>query len=379
MSLVVDEHRQYLSDAVRLAAFRRAIARVVRPGDVVVDIGSGTGVLGMFACQAGARRVYSIEQTDLIELTRALAVANGFEERITFVRALSTQVDLPERADVIVADQIGQFGFEAGLWEYFADARRRFLREGGALVPASVSLFVAPVEVPRLFEQIEFWRERRENVDFTPAREWAVNTGYPATFAASELLAAGVCAARVSMLDVSAAPFKLGAVISIGRPGVLHGIGGWFEAELAPDVAMTNAPGAAERIGRRNVYLPIDRAVPVDRTDEVRIELQADPAEGMLTWGVEVVARSGAPAVSFRHSTLKGMLISHEGLQRSRPSFRPKLTKYGEARRTVLQLCDGARPLQEIEQSVYERHREIFRSPADASGFVAEVVSRYSD
>lgn len=379
MSLVVDEHRQYLSDSVRLHAFRRAIQQVVRPGDVVVDLGSGTGVMGMLACQAGARRVYSIEQTDLIQLARALAAANGFEERITFVRALSTQADLPERADVIVADQIGQFGFEAGLWEYFADARRRFLREGGVLIPASVSLFVAPVEVPRLFGQIEFWRERRENVDFTPAREWAVNTGYPAIFEASELLAAGVCAARVRMLDVTAAPFKLSAVSAIGRPGVLHGIGGWFEAELAPGVAITNAPAAAERIGRRSVYLPIERPVPVDRADEVRIELQADPAEGMLTWGVEVVARSGAPAVRFRHSTLKGMLISHEGLQRSRPSFRPKLTKYGEARRTVLQLCDGARPLHEIEQSVYERHREIFRSPADASGFVAEVVSRYSD
>jgi SAM-dependent methyltransferase len=379
LSLVLDEHRQYLSDSVRLGAFRRAIQQVVRPGAVVVDLGSGTGILGLLACEAGARRVYAIEHTDIIEVARALAAANGYASRVTFIRALSTQTTLPERADVVIADQIGQFGFEAGLWEYFADARRRSLREGGVLIPASVSLFVAPLEAPGLFEQVEFWRARREALDISPAREWAVNTGYPAMLDAGGLLAAGACGATVRMLDASAEPFGFGVSSTIERAGVLHGIAGWFEAELAPGVTLTNSPCAAERIGRRNVYLPIDRAVRVEQGDRLRIDIRADPIEAMVTWSVEIVPRSGQPGVRFRHSTAKGMLISREGLRRSRPSFRPRLTPHGEARRTVLELCDGVRPLEEIERAVYERHRAIFRSAADASGFVAEVVTRYSE
>ena len=80
MSLVLDEHRQYLSDAVRIDAFRRAIAEVVAPGSVVLDLASGTGILGLLACEAGARRVYAIEATGMTEIARAVASANGLHD-----------------------------------------------------------------------------------------------------------------------------------------------------------------------------------------------------------------------------------------------------------------------------------------------------------
>ena len=116
------------------------------PGAVVVDLGSGTGVLGLLACQAGAKRVYSIEETSLIELARDICQANGFADRIRFIKGLSTRVDLPEPADVILADQIGHFGFEAGLFDYFSDARRRFLKPNGVTIPQRITFCIAPVE-----------------------------------------------------------------------------------------------------------------------------------------------------------------------------------------------------------------------------------------
>ena len=70
MSQVLDEHRHYLADQARTAAYRQAISEVVRPGDVVLDLGEGTGLLGLLACQAGASRVYSIENGGVIELAR---------------------------------------------------------------------------------------------------------------------------------------------------------------------------------------------------------------------------------------------------------------------------------------------------------------------
>src|SRR5215467_2076803 len=104
MSLVVDEHRQYLCDRARLGVFERAIAATVRPGDVVIDLGAGTGIFGLLACRAGAARVYAIEPGGMIELARALAAANGVGDRITFVRAHSSEAQLPEQADVLVGD-----------------------------------------------------------------------------------------------------------------------------------------------------------------------------------------------------------------------------------------------------------------------------------
>ena len=54
MSLVLDEHREYLSDRNRLDVYARAIAELVKPGAVVVDLGAGTGIMGLLACRAGA-------------------------------------------------------------------------------------------------------------------------------------------------------------------------------------------------------------------------------------------------------------------------------------------------------------------------------------
>src|SRR5206468_2971544 len=99
------------------------------------------------------------------------------------------------------------------------------------------------------------------------------------------------------------------------------------------------------------------------------------------TWNVEVWSASdlqqgldrSACKGSFTHSTWKGMLISKEELQRTRPNFVPTLTARGAARLSVLSLCDGRRTLAEIEEEVYRRHPRLFPSRSQAAAFVAEV------
>ena len=72
------------------------------------------------------------------------------------------------------------------------------------------------------------------------------------------------------------------------------------------------------------------------------------------------------------------MLLPREELARTSLSFVPKRSRRADARLSVLELCDGVRPLADIEDEVYRRHRDLFRSAADAAVFVAEVVTRYS-
>src|SRR4029453_11588483 len=103
---------QYLEDDMRLTAFAQAISSTVRPGDVVVDLGCGTGILGLLACRAGAARVYAIDAGGMAEIARVIAAANGLADRIAIINGHSQQVSLPERADVVLCDQIGHFGFE---------------------------------------------------------------------------------------------------------------------------------------------------------------------------------------------------------------------------------------------------------------------------
>lgn len=79
-------HEQLVFDKIRCDTFREAIHRVVKPGDVVVDLGAGTGLLSFFALEAGAHHVYAIEISPIANAAAELIEANNFRDRITLIR-----------------------------------------------------------------------------------------------------------------------------------------------------------------------------------------------------------------------------------------------------------------------------------------------------
>ena len=93
----LDWHRELQADRHRVLAFRQAVREAVSPGDVVVDIGTGTGPLALPAVGAGATRVYAIERGEIIVLARQIARQNGLEDRISFIQGDSRHVELERR------------------------------------------------------------------------------------------------------------------------------------------------------------------------------------------------------------------------------------------------------------------------------------------
>jgi hypothetical protein len=288
-------------------------------------------------------------------------------------------VDLPEKVDVIIGDQIGNFGFNAGVIEHYSDARARFLKPEGITLPSRVDLWLMPVEAAELFGQVEFWNTAPAGFDFRSTRALAANTGYQVNLEASAGLGDPVALVSLDVNRATVAPVQCEASAGVKRSGVLHGIGGWFSAQLSPSVRMTNSPLDEKRINRRQIYFPIDRAVAVEEGDTVRVRMMIRPGDLVVNWNVEVISGTGQKKGSFRHSTWKGMLLNQEDFERTRPDFRPKLTRRGEGRRTVVNLCDGTRALAEVEEEVWRRHPELFRNREEAAAFVAEVVTRYSE
>jgi len=378
VSHFVDEHRLYLSDAVRVAAYESALAAIVKPDDVVVDLGSGTGILGLLACRAGAARVYAIESGGMVQPARAIVHANDLDGRVKVVNGFSGHVTLPEQADVLVTDQIGHFGFDAGIVGYVADARRRLLKPGARVVPERIDLWIAPVEAPDVNEAVNFWSQRPAGFDMSPLRDIAANSGQPRTIAARELLADPVCGGSIG-LAVDARTVHVTAETSIARDGVMHGVAGWFSAELGGGVVMTNAPIATNRIARRGVVFPLERPVTVKPGDRIRVDMRILPDDQIVRWVVDVRRAEGGPPERFVHSTLHGMLIPAEQLRRTRPDSVPRLNPRGRARLSVLELCDGRRSLDEIEREIFSRHAALFADQSEAATFVAEVVTGYAE
>ena len=103
----ISAYGKMIADAPRIDAYVSALREAMKPDSVVVDVGSGPGFFAIMACRWGARRVFAIEPSDVIQVGRDAAREYGFDDRIEFIQDLSTKVTLPEQADVIVSDLRG--------------------------------------------------------------------------------------------------------------------------------------------------------------------------------------------------------------------------------------------------------------------------------
>ena len=168
-------HRTMICDRVRTEAFRRAIDSVVRPGDIVLDVGAGSGILSVFAARAGAARVYAVERTSAAVLAQELAAANGVAEIVQVIHGDVMDVELPERVDVIVSEWLGGFGIDEGMLVPVIVARDRWLKPGGVMIPRLVMAWAALVHDRYLAEMVEFLRDNPYGLRFDDLVEKTVN------------------------------------------------------------------------------------------------------------------------------------------------------------------------------------------------------------
>ena len=176
-------HRTMICDRVRTGAFRRAIDSVVRPGDIVLDVGAGSGILSVFAARAGAARVYAVERTPAAVLARELAAANGVAEIVQVIHGDVTDLEPPERVDVIVSEWLGGFGIDEGMLVPVIVARDRWLKPGGVMIPRLVTAWAALVHDRYLAETVEFLRDNPYGLRFDDLLEKTVNEiSYSGTF-----------------------------------------------------------------------------------------------------------------------------------------------------------------------------------------------------
>lgn len=370
MSHIVDEHLVYLRDRVRLGLYSSAIKAVVRPGFKVLDLGTGTGVLGLICLRAGAGRLFAVDAGPLLEAAKVVFAAEGLSERVVSIRGLSTAVDLPDRVDVVICDQVGHFGFEAGIVEYLLDARRRFLQPDGTLIPARIVLQVAAVESSECYRPMADWQPDVVGREFQWLRRYAVNTKRAAHLQPTDLVTAPAKLGVIDLHTVDSSLLSWNAALTVSRDATLHGIGGWFECELADGVWMTNSPLAASPIQRPQAFLPLEQPIGVSAGDVLSVTVMSRPAEDVITWTVEVPSARQ----TLRHSTWQGRLLGPQDLRRASPAHVPRLTRQAEARQIVLGYCDGRTAAGEIRDRVLREHQALFPSADEASRFVSHVL-----
>lgn len=300
-------HARMLRDRVRGDAYARAIAAVVKPGDVVIDLGCGTGVHAILAARAGARIVYAIETDDVIQLARELATANGCADRIEFIQARSRDVELPARANVIVSDIRGVLPFFRTAIADLIDARERLLAPGGTLIPLRDTMHAALVSSAEIYRDYD-WREE-DGVDLTPLRRLAVSDARKARLTPAGLLSETLNAGSIDYAMIATPDFRASLPLRAMRDGVAHGIALWFDAQLSDDVQFSNVPGGPETIYGQS-FLPFEQPVPMREGDAIEADIAArlvNDDDYLWRWLTTFVTTSGERRELFRQSNFFGV------------------------------------------------------------------------
>lgn len=169
-------HQQnMLQDYVRTGTYFAAVIenRSDFIGRVVVDVGAGSGILSLFAAQAGAKHVYAVEASEMAEYARKLISGNPLlSQRITVVKGKVEEVELPEKADIMISEPMGTLLVNERMLESYVIARDRFLLPNGKMFPSVGRIHMAPFSDEYLFIEIAnkalFWQQQNYyGVDLT--------------------------------------------------------------------------------------------------------------------------------------------------------------------------------------------------------------------
>lgn len=169
-------HEEMLKDEVRTKTYRNAIYnnRHIFQDKIVLDVGCGTGILSMFAAQAGAKHVYGVDMSNIIDQAKKIVAINNLDGVITLFKGKMEDLELPSKVDIIISEWMGYFLLYESMLDTVLYARDKWLKPDGLLFPDRARLYLAAIEDGDYKEEkIGFW-DNVYGFDFSPIKNLAL-------------------------------------------------------------------------------------------------------------------------------------------------------------------------------------------------------------
>jgi len=269
----VDVHRRMIEDTARVDAYAAAIAATVKPGMVVVDAGTGTGLLAVMAAKAGAT-VYAIDNTDVLDIAQQVIQASGVADRVTLIRGDFAQVELPEPADLVVTETFGALALAEGAARDLAAGTTRWLKQDGLVLPGRIDLFFTPLVGDAVYNNAVGIFDTVHGVDLHPLRGVASLRGATLSVTEDQVLPTSEPAMTLAF------PGQEGGTgsVSVDVDGVIGGFAGWFDLHLAPGHVLSTSP-MAPHTHWRQLVMPWAELTTLRGRLEASFEVLPDPQD----------------------------------------------------------------------------------------------------
>jgi len=202
----------------------------------VLDVGCGTGILSMFCAKAGAKHVYAVDCSDIINQAKQIILDNHFDDKITCIQAKVEEMTLPcGRVDIIVSEWMGYFLLYESMLNTVIYARDHFLKPGGTLLPDKANMYIAGIEDSEYKqEKIEFWNNVY-GFDMSCIKNIAIREPLVDTVEASAVMSSSykfnsIDLNKVKVEDLTfTKPFSCKGI----RNDFMHALIAWFDVEFS--------------------------------------------------------------------------------------------------------------------------------------------------
>jgi len=282
-------HELMLNDHIRMQAYKHAIKKSVRPGDTVLDLGAGTGILSQWALEAGASHVYAIEM-DAAILERAIdrITQLSFASRFTPFNLLSYDVVLPEKVDVLISEIIGNMADNEDFQPVLNDAFTRFLKPGGRAIPYAVSSFITPISSKQAYDHIREGRIASLSEHYNIHRLLSDKVCQdPFDLYYDTILPASCYLAKPQLLkrydsNWSQAPwYSEDKVFRVNHRTSFNGFKVYFFANLTPGVSLdiegSDISAKKTSDSWKHAFLPIKHPFTVEQEDIIKLNFSRRP------------------------------------------------------------------------------------------------------
>lgn len=275
-------HFEMLADTARNDAYQQALEALAKD-KIVLDIGTGSGLLAMMAARAGARHVYACEMVpELAETAREIVAQNGFADKITVIskksQDLKIGVDLPEKADLLVSEILDAGLVGEGVLPAVRHARQELLKPGAAVIPQSATVKAVVVTLPTLgavnpvgriagFDLSAFNR-------FRNGEEYArIHLSQTPHILLSPVFSLGTLPLDNPEPAIpDAHPAREIKDVEILKSGIAHAVCFWFELNWTEEISGSSGPEGELKHWGQAVFYP-EKSKEVQQGEQIQLEI----------------------------------------------------------------------------------------------------------
>ncbi len=372
-----------LTDEGRVSAYVNALKETINEDSVVLDLGAGTGIFSILACDFGAKKVYSVEVNPLIKLLSDVIKDRGYESRIEVIQKLSSKIELDEKANVLISDIHGGFPLFESSIETIIDARERLLTDDAVLFPRKETIYFAVSQAEEIFENnVKRYLKDFHGFNIPSAERLVFNRWFSAKSKTEKLLSDPGVFGEIDYRTITEPSFSKEFRWEIKEDGIAHGLRGWFENELVDGIGVSNSIDI-EKTTYSSPFFPFQHEVGVKKGDIVSALVTAKYERGDYAWSWKTeIFKQGdltEPIVQFNQSVLASMFIEPAVVLKQSEYFIPKRNEAAEIDMLILNSMDGEAMHGDIADLLVEKYPNIYKSFENALEYVAAFSQKYSD